>query len=50
MIQCSEIMMQVEVPTLDPLVITAVIGSVAMKRILTDYESSINILFKKTYD
>lgn len=40
----------VEDPTIDPLVITTTIGSTIVRKVLVDCESSVNILFKTTYD
>ena len=41
---------QVEAPTIDPMVISTTIGPAYVKRILIDYGSSVNIIFKKVYD
>lgn len=38
----------IEAPTFDFKVITAIVGPATMHRVLVDYGSSVNILFKKT--
>ena len=40
----------VEAPTIDSMVISATIGPAYVKRIMIDCGSSVNIIFKKTYD
>ena len=41
---------RVEIPTTDPLVITAQIGAASVQKVLIDSESSVNIIFKAAYD
>lgn len=41
---------RVEAPTIYPMVISAMIDPVLVRKILIDHGSSVNIIFKKTYD
>lgn len=40
----------VKVSTLDPIVITVVIGPVIVHKVLVDYGKSVNIFFQQTFD
>jgi len=40
----------VEVPTNDPMVISAMIGLAHIRKVLVDCRSSVNIIFKHSYD
>lgn len=41
---------KVDAPTIDPMVISAMIGPVLVRKILIDCGSFVNIIFKMTYD